>query len=127
MYEEYRRGFNLVGLAINRDIEVLFRQKIVIGHTNLPFRKICINVPRPTPQAIFNSRNPLLHPPLAHCYGREPACDPNPVALIGYQQALIGQLDNKLPLLSCLQTETPTHPPATVVMLLTGSLAGSAR
>ena len=33
MYEEHCRGFNLVGLAIQRDIKLIFRQNIVNGHT----------------------------------------------------------------------------------------------
>jgi hypothetical protein len=39
MYEEHCRGFNLAGLAIQRDIKLIFRQNIVIGHTKLPFRR----------------------------------------------------------------------------------------
>jgi hypothetical protein len=62
MYEEHCRGFNFVGLAIQRDIKLLFRQNIVIAHTNLPFGKICINLPRRTPQAICNLTVPTLAP-----------------------------------------------------------------
>ena len=60
MYEEHCRGFNFVGLAIQRDIKLLFRQNIVIAHTNLPFGKICINLPRRTPQAICSLTVPIL-------------------------------------------------------------------
>src|ERR1700732_5120951 len=79
MYEEHCRGFNFVGLAIQRDIKLLFRQNIVIGQTNLPFGKICINLPRRTPQAICNLTVPTPGP----CPRRAVLCALRAVGLKG--------------------------------------------